>query len=143
MNPDSYFENDPWSYAVENICSTSLGRIVTIAVQVTCVGDNLSDMVREWRSRLDKLLGQPAVCDILCGKSAVSILLQYKGSVIVRIFIDKSIGAPVCNFEIVGTKALLVWKPDIHALSNILTLDKQKTLYEHPYANALGKGTVL
>ena len=114
-----------------------LGQIAAFGVQAACASDALEEKLEQWLNRLNRLFGQPQTCDKLAGERAVSLLLRYDGPVIGRVFIDRNADAPFSNFEIVGGKALLIWKPEVCALSKVTTPDKTVTLYQHPYPVAL------
>ena len=143
MNADSYFETDPWLYAAEAVQKDSLGRIVAFAVQSSCRSGEMEHALREWRLRIEELFGPHKTCDKLQSEHAISLLLRYDGPVIGRVFIDQSSDDPFCNFEIVGTDALLIWKPDVCALSTLRTANRQQTVYQHAYPTVLGKGAPL
>lgn len=142
MDFSLYFENDPWSHAVEMIDNGELGQIVTFGVQAACVPGALEETLKQWLNRLNELFGQPKSCDKLASELAVSLLLRYDGPVIGRVFIDQNADEPFSNFELVGDKALVIWKPDVCALSTVITSGKQHTMYQHPYAPSLLKEVV-
>jgi hypothetical protein len=142
MNSQSYFEIDPWTYAVSKIRDGLVGIVKAAAVQVVCPPGSLESTTAEWQVKLNDLLGQPAHHDEFRNSKAISTILQYDGHAIVRLFVDEGIGEPVSNFEIVGTDGLLVWKPDVCALSVVRTSTGQKASYEHPYADLLEKEVV-
>ena len=139
MNLDLYFETDPWSHAIEMVHSGELGRIATFGVQAACVPGALEETLEQWLNRLNELFGQPKTCDKLAGERAASLLLRYDGHVIGRVFIDQSADEPFSNFELAGTDALLIWKPDVCAFSTVSTPGKQRSLYQHPYPVSLSK----
>ena len=139
MNLDLYFETDPWSHAVEMSQKGKLGQIAAFGVQVACAPGALEETLEQWQNRLKELFGQPKTCDKIAGGRAVSLLLRYDGPVIGRVFIDQNADEPFSNFEIVGADALLIWKPNVCALSTVTTPGKQFTLYQHPYPVSLAK----
>ena len=85
------------------------------------------------------MFGEPASCDKLVCDNAVSLLLRYTGPVVGRVFIDKNADEPFSNFELAGTDALLIWKPDVCALSTVTVSGKQHSLFQHSYPAALGQ----
>lgn len=137
-----YFETEPWSYAVGMINNGDLGSVSTFGIQAACAADALDQTLEQWQTRLNQLFGQPVVCDKLAGEHAVSLLLRYDGPVVGRVFIDRNADAPFCNFEIVGAKALLLWKPEVCALSKVTTPDKTVMLYQHPCLESLAKENI-
>lgn len=142
MDKNAYFETDPWSNAVETVEKGLLGNIVAVSIKVVCESGKISGAVNDWQSKLDTLLGQPANRDVLQNQNAVSILLKYQNGVIARVFIDDSYGETTTDFEIVGTGSLLIWKPDVHALSILSSSNGQEAIYEHPFPDSLKKEEV-
>ena len=139
MNLDLYFETDPWSHAVEIVQKGGLGKIAAFGIQAACTPGAFEETFEQWQNRLKELFGEPEVCNKIAAERAISMLLRYDGPVIGRVFIDQSADEPFYNFEIVGTDALLIWKPDVCALSTVTTPGKQFTLYQHPYPTSLSK----
>jgi|WetSurMetagenome_2_1015567.scaffolds.fasta_scaffold989298_2 hypothetical protein len=139
MNADSYFENDPWSYTVEKLREGLLGQAAGVCIQATCRPGKIQETLRLWQTRLTALFGPPENSHQLQVEGVISILLRFPGPVIARIFLDEGTSQEVSNFEIAGTRALLVWKPSGCALSTMQTKDKTTTLYEHPFPTALGR----
>ncbi len=139
MNANSYFENDPWSYSVEKLREGLLGRAAGVCIQATCRQGKLQETLQFWQTRLTSLFGRPENSHQIQAEGVTSIVLRFPGPVLARIFLDEGISEEVSNFEIAGTRALLVWKPSVCALSTLKTESKTTTLYEHPYATALAK----
>ena len=139
MNPEAFIENEPWSYAVQRVKDGGLGRVAALSVQAIEKKKTPAEQLDQWRTRLDELFGPACDCDIQRTGSAWSAILRYDGPVLVRLFLEQSAGGNVLNFEIVGSKSLLIWKEDVHPLSNIQTSDGVELLYEHPYPVALGQ----
>lgn len=137
MNPNSYFENDPWSQMIQDVRSGSVGKVVALAVQAICAPGHADRASQEWQARLTALLGPPQDNDLLRNGPALSVLQRYKGPVIVRLFIDEGPGGPLSNIEIVGSEGLLVWKPDVHPLSVVTSSTGVDLMAEHAYAAEL------
>jgi hypothetical protein len=134
VNPDSYFENDPWAHLLKEVKRDAVGKVVAVNIQAGCLAGNLDRTVQEWQTRLDSLLGQPERHDVLRNGPAVSLLLRYSGPVIGRVFVDERADSPFANVEIVGAEGLLVWKPDVHALSVITSAKGIELAVEQAYA---------
>jgi hypothetical protein len=134
VNPNSYFENDPWSQMIEGVSSGSVGRVVALAVQAICAPGQMDRTFQDWQTRLAALLGPPLNSDLLRNGPALSVLQRYDGPVIVRLFIDEGPAAPMSNIEIVGSEGLLVWKPDVHPLSVVTSSTGTELMAEHAYA---------
>jgi hypothetical protein len=139
MNSESYFENEPWECAVEQVRTGCVGELAAVSVQAVCRTGESETTADEWQSRLEGLLGPPAHHDVQRSGGALSVLARHNGPVIVRMFFDESDGGPVHNFEIVGTKGLMIWKPDVRALSVLKTEQEFSISCDHPYATALRK----
>ena len=142
MNPESYFETPPWDYAVTQIQSGLLGPVVAAALHEICAPQTFPERIDYWQYQFQTLLGSPTHCDIQQNSAAVSIILRYPPSVIVRVFLEASPATTgLLNFEFVTTQALLIWKPDIHPLSIEQTTAESHILYEHPYPTTLKPNT--
>ncbi len=139
MKRDSHFGNEPWARMVEEVRGGAIGRVAAVAVQAVCLPGQIAQVLGEWRSRLDALLGPPIRSDLVRNGLALSLLLRYEGPVIGRIFVDESAGAPAANVEIVGEEGLLVWKPDVRALSIITSAGGTEVSAGHAYATGLAE----
>jgi hypothetical protein len=138
MNPACYFETDPWDQAVAMVAAGRIGRIAAVSVQQTCTGDDLEDALRKWTSRLEAMLGAaPIRSDTIRVPGAISTISRYHPDVVVRIFLDDAGPASSSSFELVGSRSLLVWKPDVRLLSAITTGGKTTLCADHPYAATL------
>ena len=137
MDPNSYFETDPWTFAVERIGEKDLGELRAISIQVEGAGDSLAQVAGQWLSRLESLCPSPIRQDVQQNDRTMSILLEYSGPLLARIFIDAGPGPSVTSFECVGTRGLMIWKPDVHRLSVLYTDGKSRITVEHPYAASL------
>lgn len=140
MNPNSYFEEDPWARLVTEVHGGAAGKIVAIAVQAICTPDQIDQTLQTWRSRFESLLGPPVDSDLLQNKQAQSLLLRYEVPAVGRVFIDACGGPALSNVEIVGTDGLLLWKPDVHPLAFITSSTGTELSAEHAYAVALQEG---
>lgn len=141
MNPNSYFEDDPWTHIVAEVRGGSVGRVVAVEVQAICMPDQLDQTLQGWRSHLELLLGPPVDSELLRNEQARSLLLRYEGPVLGRVFIDGCGGPSLSNVEIVGTDGLLVWKPDVRPLAFIISSAGAELSAEHAYAVALQEDT--
>jgi len=141
VNPNSCFEDDPWTRLVAEVRGGSVGRVVAVAVQAICLPDQLDQTLQAWQSRLEPLLGPPLDSDLLRNEQARSLLLRYEGPVLGRVFIDGCGGPSLSNVEIVGADGLMVWKPDVHPLAFVTSRAGAELSYEHAYAVALQEDT--
>ena len=108
-----------------------LGRIVTASIQEYGVAGPLESKKQVWIERWEALLGKVEEVSENSVESAVSVLIAFENGAIVRLFIDTLDEEPVTNFEIVGTERLLIWKPDVRALS----VTRTERTCDHSYAH--------
>ena len=134
MNPTFYIATDPWSEAVALAKKGELGRIVAGSVQEYCISEPVADRKASWIERWEEVLGSHRFIHALEVGDAASVLLTFTDDAIVRIFIDSTPGDPVVNFEMVGTERLLIWKPDVRALSITQSASECHHTYSHDYA---------
>ena len=134
MNPEFYFDDHPWDYAVGKIKSDSIGKLVAASVHEMCVTAKLDNRLAHWQNEFGVLLGEASSVDVQGSTLVKSALLRYESEAIVRLFLEG--GATVDSirsFEFVGSRGLLVWKPDVHPLSIHQFGSDSNVLYEHPY----------
>jgi hypothetical protein len=134
-----YFENEVWEQTVDVLKNGTIGDIAAVSVQVVCTGKEIPAEWENWDLRLRELLGEPVRMDTLECTNSLSVIACYQGNVIARVFIDNSIGGYVTDFEIVCKNGLLLWKPDVHALSVINTENKSDAIYELPLTSLKGE----
>ena len=142
MNAELLFESDPWSEAKRLAEAGEFGRIASIGISEICDGGDVEGAEERWLARLNELLGEPESTDAVRCSKAVSILLRYREPAVVRLFLDGSEGVPVYTFEIVGTDRLVVYKPDLGALSITNADGGVSRVLRHEYADNLRRGGV-
>ena len=140
MKAELFFQTDPWAEAKRLADAGEFGRIASIGISEICADADLETAKQRWLDRLQELLGKPVSSDTVSCPQALSVLLRYDGPAVVRIFLDRSEGGPVSTFEIVGTDSLVVYKPDLGALSIINTDGATTRVLQHEYSDSLSRG---
>ena len=143
MNAAAYFETDPWEQLMSLSGKGRLGRVVCIAVQMVCSPGAIVEAEELWRERVGGILGKLLRSDAIRTKTATSLIARYHGNALFRLFIDEGKGVRVTDFEVVGTEALLVWKPDVRTLSRISTENGDIHVFDHASADSMSHGGAL
>ena len=138
MDGSCYFENDPWTLAVQKISEEEgLDGIAEVNVQCVCRGGQGERYREKWENRLTEILGKPCDRDVIRSGRAVSLLLSYENHAIVRMFIDDGNSDFSENFEIVTGKSLYLWHPDTHPQGHYDTVGETSCVCEQLYSEDL------
>ena len=123
MDGKKYFESTPWTQACSSIKSQDLGDILHISVQGVYEKGTIHKQLQDWETRVEELAGKKQRGDLIEAGRAVSFLGVFGNDVIVRFFFDEGTDGLSENFEVVTTKALLVWKPNVTNQGHMLSQD--------------------
>ena len=139
MNPESFFETTPWQYAHDRITNGDLGSIIAVGVQEILPVNSIDTRIEFWKAQFCSLFDGEEAVHKLENRQTISMLMRYPGPVLIRLFLEQQDHQPVSNFEVVGTKALLVWKQDGFNLATVNTAGETEISFGHPYAVTLGQ----
>ena len=124
MDGQRYFECNPWDRACSFLQEQEHGEVVQISAQGVYEKGSIHRHLQVWEKRVEELVGKKLRGNLIETDRAISFVGVYGENVLVRFFFDDGADNYSENFEIVTTKSLIIWKPNVINQGHMLSQEE-------------------